>query len=56
LIAGLFYGVDGMRVGGIRRLEIAPHLAYGDRGVPGVIPPGALLNAEIAILSAAHDP
>ena len=35
LVAGLFYGVDGMRVGGMRRLEIAPHLAYGDRGVPG---------------------
>ena len=39
LISGLFYGVEGMRVGGTRRLEIAPHLAYGDRGVPGVIPP-----------------
>ena len=50
LFAGLFYGVDGMRVGGTRRLEIAPHLAYGDRGVPGVIPPGALLAAEITIL------
>jgi uncharacterized protein len=56
LIAGLFYGVDGMRVGGVRRLEIAPHLAYGDRGVPGVIPPAALLSAEIAILSGSHDP
>jgi len=50
LISGLFYGVDGMRVGGMRRLEIAPHLAYGDRGVPGVIPAGALLIAEITIL------
>jgi len=50
LVNGLFYGVEGMRVGGIRRLEIAPHLAYGDRGVPGVIPPGALLVAEITIL------
>ena len=50
LVSGLFYGVEGMRVGGTRRLEIAPHLAYGDRGVPGVIPPGALLVAEITIL------
>jgi uncharacterized protein len=50
LVNGLFYGVDGMRVGGTRRLEIAPHLAYGDSGVPGVIPPGALLVAEITIL------
>lgn len=57
LVAGLFYGVDGMCVGGTRRLEIAPHLAYGDRGVPGVIPAGALLTAEITILSATnHEP
>ena len=50
LISGLFYGVEGMRVGGTRRLEISPHLAYGDRGVPGVIPEGAVLIAEITIL------
>jgi len=52
LISGLFYAVEGMRVGGTRRLEIAPHLAYGDRGVPGVIPAGAVLTAEITILEA----
>ncbi len=59
LVSGLFYGVEGMRVGGTRRLEIAPHLAYGDRGVPGVIPAGALLTAEITILEAGpstHEP
>ena len=50
LINGLFYGIEGMRVGGTRRLEIAPHLAYGERGVPGVIPPNARLTAQIAIL------
>jgi uncharacterized protein len=52
LVSGLFYGVEGMRVGGTRRLVIAPHLAYGDRGVPGVIPAGAMLTAEITILEA----
>ena len=50
LVNGLFYGVEGMRIGGTRRLEIAPHLAYGDRGVPGVIPAAAMLTAEITIL------
>ena len=54
LIAGLFYGVEGMRVAGTRRLEIAPHLAYGDKGVPGVIPAHAMLTAEITILEALH--
>ena len=52
LVSGMFYGVEGMRVGGTRRLEIGPHLAYGDRGVPGVIPAGAVLTAEITILEA----
>ncbi len=53
LVNGLFYGVEGMCVGGIRRLEIAPHLAYGDRGVPGTIPAAARLIAEITILNGA---
>ena len=50
LVSGLFYGVEGMRVGGTRRLEIAPHLGYGERGVPSVIPANAVLTAEITIL------
>jgi ankyrin repeat protein len=34
-------------------LEIAPHLAYGDQGVPGTIPSGVVvLTAEITILEA----
>jgi uncharacterized protein len=56
LANGLFYGVEGMCVGGTRRLEIAPHLAYGDRGVPGIIPAGAHLIAEITILDALKPP
>jgi hypothetical protein len=50
LVNGLFYGIEGMNVGGTRRLEIAPHLAYGDRGVPEVIPAKALLIAEMTVL------
>ena len=47
---GLFYGVDGMRVGGTRKLEISPHLAYGERGVVGVVPGNAVLIVEITFL------
>ena len=47
LINGLFYGVEGMRVGGVRKLEIAPHVAYGERGVPGVIPPNETIVVEV---------
>jgi hypothetical protein len=49
LMNGLFYGVEGMRVGGLRVLEIAPHLAYGVTGVPNVIPPNAVLTVEVAV-------
>jgi hypothetical protein len=52
LVNGLFYGIEGMCVGGTRRLEIAPHLAYRERGIPGVIPADATLIAEITILAA----
>ncbi len=52
LVSGLFYGIEGMHVGGTRRLEIAPHLAYGETGVPGVIPANAVLIAEVTVLEA----
>jgi len=51
LIAGLFQGIDGMRVGGLRKLRISPHLAYGDQGIPGKIPPGAVIIAEIEFIA-----
>ena len=51
LIAGLFYGIQGMRVGGTRTLRIAPHLGYGEHGVPGRIPANAVLTVEIAVLA-----
>ena len=55
LIAGLFYGMQGMHVGGTRTLRVAPHLAYGEQGVPGVIPANALLTIEVTVLSDRSD-
>lgn len=50
LVNGLFYGVQGMRIGGKRKLKIAPHLAYGEQGVPDRIPPNAVILAEVTVL------
>jgi FKBP-type peptidyl-prolyl cis-trans isomerase FkpA len=50
-IAGLSRGVEGMRVGGRRRLCVGPHLAYRDKGVPGLIPPNAKLVFEVELLA-----
>jgi FKBP-type peptidyl-prolyl cis-trans isomerase len=39
LASGLFCGVEAMRIGGTRRLEIAPHLIYGAGPFPKRSPP-----------------
>lgn len=43
VIAGWDRGVEGMKVGGRRRLTIPPDLAYGSRGAGGVIGPDETL-------------
>ena len=39
-----------MRIGGVRKLRIAPHLAYGEEGVEDLIPANALLVVEVSVL------
>jgi peptidylprolyl isomerase len=43
VIQGWDQGVQGMKVGGRRRLTVPPHLAYGSRGAGGVIAPDETL-------------
>ena len=50
VISGWDNGVQGMKVGGRRKLVIPPHLAYGDRGAGGAIKPGETLIFVVDLL------
>ncbi len=50
LIPGWEIGIEGMKVGGKRRLIIPPELGYGESGIRDMIPPNSTIIFEIELL------
>ena len=50
LINGIFYGIEGMKIGGKRKIRIDPRFGYREKGIEDMIPPNAVLLAEVEII------
>lgn len=53
---GLVQGLEGMLRSGRRTLHVPPALAFGEAGVPGVVPPNAVLVVTVELIDVVPPP
>lgn len=46
-VAAVEYSLYGMKAGGYKKIKSSPHLAYREKGIPGLIPENSALTIEI---------
>lgn len=51
VIPAISLGMEGMRVGGVRRITSPPEFAFGDKGKKPRIPPGATVQFDVQLLT-----
>ena len=55
-LPGLEEGIQGMKVGGIRKVKVPPNKGYGDNWYRGIVPPSSHLDFEVELLTIAESP
>ena len=53
-VAAVEYSLCGMKLGGYRKVKASPHLAYGQKGIPGKVPENAVIIFEIWLRELTH--
>eukprot|EP00291_Cryptomonas_curvata_P002665 CAMPEP_0172185200 /NCGR_PEP_ID=MMETSP1050-20130122/20028_1 /TAXON_ID=233186 /ORGANISM="Cryptomonas curvata, Strain CCAP979/52" /LENGTH=191 /DNA_ID=CAMNT_0012859141 /DNA_START=223 /DNA_END=798 /DNA_ORIENTATION=- len=51
VITAISLGMEGMRVGGVRRITSPPEFAFGDKGKKPRIPPNAIVQFDVQLLT-----
>lgn len=55
-LPGLEEGLEGMKLGGVRKVKVPPNRGYGDNWYRGIVPPNSHLEFETEILTIAQGP
>ena len=50
MIPGFDIMVQDMKIGEVRKMVLPPEMAYGARGIPGVIPGGAYICFDVELV------